>query len=150
MTRRQTRLWAGVVLGTLLVGCQTFQPESDTQPLSASKVIYSETQAIGPLGGTISAGVYTLNVPQGALTEEVWISIQQDRRGEWPVTLGPEGLQFMLPVTLEFDARGEGDAQSMTVAWWNPSTGQWVDQETSYDGGLVSTQISHFSRWIIH
>ena len=64
--------------------------------------------------------------------------------------LSTEGLHFMLPATLQFDASGELDSKVMTVAWWNPSTSQWVDQETVHDGDLVSTQISHFSRWIIH
>ncbi len=150
MTRRHIGLWAGVVLGALLVGCQTFAPESDTQPLSASKAIFSDAEAIGPAGGTLNAGVYTLQVPPGALTEDVWITIQQEKTGEWPVSLGPEGLQFMVPVTLQFDARGERNARTMTVAWWNPSTSQWVDQETLHEGDLASTHISHFSRYVLH
>ena len=149
MTRRHAGLWAGVVLGALLVGCWTFQPEPDSSDV-ISKACLSDDQFIGPLGGTLSAGVYTLHIPAGALTSTVEITMNQENCGQWPVRLGPEGLQFMIPATLEFDASTEPYANEMTVAWWNPSTSSWVDQQTRHSGTVVSTDISHFSRWIIH
>jgi hypothetical protein len=66
------------------------------------------------------------------------------------VRLEPEGLQFAVPATLAFDAATEPDPDTLQVAWWNPSTGAWVDQLTSHEGTVVSTDISHFSRWFIH
>jgi len=149
MTRRHAGLWAGVVLGALLVGCGTFQPEPGT-PDVVSKVFYSASEPIGPAGGTLRAGVYALHIPAGALTSTVEITVNQESAGQWPVQLGPEGLQFMIPATLEFDAYGESHPDQMTVAWWNPSTSSWMDQETRHGDVTVSTEISHFSRYTIH
>jgi hypothetical protein len=105
---------------------------------------------IGPDGGQFSFGNYTLSVPPGALATSVRLSITQENNGQWPVRFGPEGTQFAVPVTMTFDASSETNAGSMSVAWWNPSTGQWVDQLTKHDGSLVMTDASHFSKYVIH
>lgn len=149
MTRRHAGLWAGAVLGALLVGCGTFQPEPETSDV-VSKACLSDGRFIGPTGGTLSAGVYSLHIPAGALSSTVEITMNQENCGHWPVRLGPEGLQFTIPATLEFNASGEPHPDRMTVAWWNPSTSSWVDQETRRSDTVVLTDISHFSRYTIH
>lgn len=150
MTRRQAGVWAGVVLGMLFLGCGTSQsPVAVDQPASKNCLALADAQEIGPDGGYLSAGPYSLTVPPGALSSTVTITLTQEVCNEWPVRLEPEGLQFTVPVTLAFDAASEPAPESMTIAWWNPSTSHWVDQATSHNGTVASTQISHFSRWII-
>ena len=151
MTRRQAGVWAGVVLGMLFLGCDTSQsPVAVDQPASKGDLAIADAQEIGPDGGYLNAGPYSLAIPPGALSSTVTITLTQEVRGAWPVRLEPEGLQFALPATLAFDAASEPDPASMTIAWWNPSTHQWVDQATTHEGVVASTQISHFSRWIVH
>jgi hypothetical protein len=151
MTRRQGRMAAGVVLVAFLVGCQVTGPESIVQGPVATKgcPALADDADIGSEGGMLSAGPYTLVVPPGALVAMTHLTLTQESCGQWPVQLGPEGTQFMVPAMLQFDASSEANPQAMTIAWWNPSTSQWVDQVTHHAGDLVSTNISHFSRWVL-
>jgi hypothetical protein len=149
MPRRNAGMWAGVVLGSMLVGCTTMAPEPES-PNRVTKALMGDAREIGPLGGSLSAGVYTLTIPPGALTTTLVITMDQETAGEWPVRLGPEGTQFIVPVTLEFDASSEPDPNGMVVAWWNPGTSHWVDQLSEHDGSTVRTHISHFSRYVLH
>jgi hypothetical protein len=105
---------------------------------------------MGPLGGTMTAGRYTLHVPAGALLTPRTLTLQQEVSGQWPVSLGPEGTQFVVPVFLQFDASGEANPATMDVAWWNPTTNGWLDQVTYHNGTSVGAMLSHFSRYIIH
>jgi hypothetical protein len=150
MTRQQAGVWAGVVLGMLFLGCTTQSPVDVSQPSSKQCLDMEDAQEIGAEGGVLNAGPYTLSVPAGALSSTVTITMTRETCGAWPVRLEPEGLQFAIPATLAFDVSSETDPASMTVAWWNPSTSAWVDQVTQHEDGIVSTQISHFSRWIAH
>ena len=150
MARRQAGVWAGVVLGTLILGCGTSQsPVGVSQPVTKTCLALAEVQDIGPEGGVVNAGPYSLSIPPGALSSTVTITLTQEQCDAWPVRLEPEGLQFAFAATLAFDAASEPNPDTMTVAWWNPSTSQWVDQATTHDGMVASTQISHFSRWIL-
>lgn len=150
MTRRQIVAWAGAVLGVFVLGCSQMQSPVEVPQQGVYKSCLGDGRDIGPEGGTVSSGLYTLTIPPGALSSVQHITLEQERCGEWPVRLGPEGTAFVLPATLAFDASGEPDPSSMTVAWWNPSTQIWVDQVTSYEGEEVSVKISHFSRFILH
>lgn len=151
MTRRQAGVWAGVVLGILFLGCGTTQSPVDvSQPSSKTCLEMDDALDIGSEGGILNVGPYSLSVPAGALSSTVTITMTRETCGEWPVRLEPEGLRFAIPATLAFDVASEPDPDAMTVAWWNPSTSQWVNQATAHDGTIASTQISHFSRWVVN
>jgi hypothetical protein len=151
MARRQAGVWAGVVLGVLFLGGGTSQsPVGVDQLANKGRLTLADAQEVGPEGGYLNAGPYSLAIPPGALSSAVTITLTQEVCDEWPVRLEPEGLQFALPATLAFDAASEPNPASMTVAWWNPSTSQWVDQATTHEGTVASTQISHFSRFVLH
>ena len=149
MARRQTGLWAGLVLGAVFMGCQSVTAPV-TSETTNSKVLLSDGRVFGPEGGSLTLGNYTLTVPPGAVSAPTYLSITQELLGLWPVSFGPEGTQFTVPVTISFDARKELFPGLMTVAWWNPSTNTWVDQVTTHEDGILSTQASHFSRFILH
>jgi hypothetical protein len=150
MTRRQAGVAAGVVLGALLVGCQPTAPERASTEAMTQKGGYKVVSEIGPEGGMMAVGPYTLVVPPGALSQTVYLSMSQDKSGEWPVSMGPEGTQFIFPVQLQFDASAEANPNGLTVGWWNPSTSAWVDQVTHHDGATIWANISHFSKFILH
>ena len=61
----------------------------------------STTQVIGPSGGTISAGVNTLVIPAGALTQSTTITMVQPTGDKVnAVRFQPEGLQFAKSASL--------------------------------------------------
>ena len=61
----------------------------------------STTQVIGAAGGTISAGVNTLVIPAGALTQSTTITMVQPTGDKVnAVRFQPEGLQFAKPASL--------------------------------------------------
>jgi hypothetical protein len=150
MSRRHIGLWVSVVLGVGLAGCKSYDAQPTAVQQKAPSYCLSDGADIGPDGGSLSCGPYTLTVPAGALTYTAHLTMDQETCGQWPVRLGPEGTQFMTPVTLDFDASSESNPAVMNVAWWNPSTSEWVDQATNHAGDVVSANISHFSRWILH
>lgn len=151
MSRRHAGFGAAVVLGGVLVGCSSFELQPTSPPgETINKVCLSDAADIGPDGGVLSVGLYTLTIPAGALTYTAHITMEQEVCGEWPVRLSPDGTQFAVSATLAFDASSEPDPGSMSVAWWNPSSSQWEAQSTQHNGPVVSSSISHFSRWVIN
>jgi hypothetical protein len=151
MSRRHAAVWAGWVMGAMLVGCGSDSTTHVAAPENAMKsACLSDAKTIGVLGGRLQAGPYSLVVPPGALLQSTMLTMEQEQCGAWPVRLGPEGTQFLVPVFLEFDASGELNPYQLDVAWWNPTTNQWVDQFTYHKGTQVGAPISHFSRYIMH
>lgn len=149
MSRRRVSTWAGALLGTMLLGCQTIHQPTEADYPTLHAACLSDEATIGPEGGTMSCGPYTLTVPQGAVSVPVAMRMDQVSCGQWPVELSPDGTQFMVPVTLSFDAAGEPDPGSMDVHWWNPKSGDWEVQPTAHQGTTCSAELSHFSRYII-
>ena len=151
MTRRHAGLGAAVVLGGVLVGCSSsgLQPTAPPGEM-IQKACLSDAADIGPDGGVLSCGPYTLTIPAGALAYTAHITMEQESCNQWPVRLSPDGTQFAVPAILAFDAAQEPDPGSMSVSWWNPSSSQWLPQDTKHDGTVVWSEISHFSRWIIY
>ncbi|NIP31767.1 MAG: hypothetical protein GTO02_19855, partial [Candidatus Dadabacteria bacterium] len=78
---------------------------------------------IGPDGGTIvtSDGLFTLEIPEGALTEDVEITLTRDEGIEGDVLVydaEPSGLEFLLPAIFSGDVtdisnNGENDKNIM-------------------------------------
>jgi len=145
MNRRSAR-WAVMLVGAMLVGCQTIQQPVEPEALLQS-VTLSDEMDVGPAGGTLSCGPYSLVIPPGALSGTVHISMTQVTPGEWPIDLEPHGTQFNVPVVLSFDAYSEKDPASMTVQYLNPQTNSWEDWPTTHAGTTCSAELPHFSRW---
>jgi len=101
MTAIRPRLSAALCLA-LLLGC-----DGGTQP----DVVRAGT-AVGPEGGTVSVEGLTLEIPPGALSEEVSITLEEISLGAGGIPagflaldgtvfdLGPDGLRFDEPVAL--------------------------------------------------
>jgi hypothetical protein len=147
MNRRFAR-WAVVLTGALLVGCQSLQQPVTPEALPQA-VTLSDEKDVGPDGGTLSCGPYSLVIPAGALSSTVHISMTQVTPGEWPVDLEPHGTQFAIPAVLTFDASSEPDPASMNVQYFNPGKGEWEDWPTTHVGSQCTSLLPHFSRWKI-
>jgi hypothetical protein len=57
-------------------------------------------KTIGPKGGTLHVGPHALEIPKGALTEEVEITARTEMGSQREVEFQPHGLQFKAPVVL--------------------------------------------------
>ena len=142
----------GLLLGALLMGCQTVtQPSpADLQHPASHKTVLHEGKWIGPAGGSLQMGAYTLDIPANAVSANTYIEMEQETLGEWPVELSPHGIQFAVPVTLSMDAQSEADPSAMQIHWWNPDTMQWEAQASSVAGTVVSASLNHFSRYTLN
>lgn len=126
-----------VVVMVLVAGCAS----------EASRV---ETQ-VGPAGAEVTLGEVTLEIPPGALTTDVPITIEisgdTPTHGEPTVSplyeLGPAGTTFAVPITLSMPYTGDSDRVAI---WWSDETGELVPLITTVDDGRLSAQSMHFSR----
>ncbi|MGB0955219.1 MAG: hypothetical protein ACPGZP_04370 [Panacagrimonas sp.] len=124
-------------------------------------------QTIGALGGVIEYpdGRLRLSIPEGALAEDTEITVRElaDEELEPPLAgatlekvyrLGPDGLQFALPVTVTLQLPGSsepapGESNVAVFANFSASAdsevpaGQLV--QINDDGLLLSGEINHFS-----
>ncbi len=102
-------------------------------------------------GGTITSGRFTLVFPPNALSEDTEISIEMINDGTLGVELGPHGIQFNQPVTLEMDligttAEGEGDTSS--TLWFNEDQGWWEAMpHLNGNEDKLKTKLEHFSKY---
>lgn len=114
------------------------------------------TQTIGAGGGSVTSsdGLFTLDVPAGALASDTDITIQPITNTAWGgigagYRLTPDGLTFSQPVNVAFQIAPEALAgsvpEALDVAFQN-DTGFWfIMKNTSYDSGTLSTTTTHFT-----
>ena len=126
----------------------------------------------GP-GGAISANRQaglSINVPPGALSQNVHITVTVKAGNVYNYQFAPEGLQFALPVVVTQDVSDNsligsllggllGSSKSAKGAYYSapslqydPKTGSATVNElepTVVGGGLLSFQIRHFSGYTI-
>ena len=128
--------------------------------LSASdKDVQSPSLAQGPAvmmisaaeGGVISSGLITLTFPPNALSEDTEITIEMMRDGSLGVELGPHGIQFNQPVTLEMDligTTGEGMGETSSTLWFNEDEGWWEEMpHLNGNENKLKTNLEHFSKY---
>ena len=113
------------------------------------------TKTLGILGGTLSAGNFTLVVPAGALTSTATITVSQPDLAHPVVNLSispPSANRFLLPVLLTANASSM-DRSLLSVAYisyYNPATGKW-ERVTNSSVSLLTLTVSaplwHFSTY---
>jgi hypothetical protein len=126
----------------------------------------------GP-GGAISANRaagLSINVPPGALSQKVHITVTVKAGNVYNYQFAPEGLQFALPVVVTQDVSDNsligsllggllGSSKTVKGAYYSaptlqydPKTGSATVNElepTVVGGGLLSFQIRHFSGYVV-
>ncbi|MBD3162619.1 MAG: hypothetical protein GF346_09650 [Candidatus Eisenbacteria bacterium] len=110
-------------------------------------------QSIDPtVGGTLTAGRYSIEVPAGALDHTMVYSVtSKEQTGYVICELGPHGVSFDVPVTLRIDLSDlalDPDEQ-YTVYWFDEESGEWTDVGGTYDPstGVLEAELEHFSRY---
>ena len=104
-------------------------------------------------GGVVAWGRFRLEIPAGALSEDTVIEISRPDRHVVRCELGPHGLQFNKPVTLQINyegtsADGSEDAMpALGVYWFNEDAGRWELVGKSVDSGAdkMEAELEHFS-----
>lgn len=129
---------------------------STTTTTSTGTVGATSSKTInGLLGGTITAGKFTVIVPPAAFIGTATITVNQPDVTKLQVNLGisPASMNhFLLPVLLVADGSGM-NPQLLSVAfisWYNPATGQWVPVAGSSVSLLnltVTAPLFHFSTY---
>ena len=85
----------------LLLGGLVGNVLSITDLLTCSSLPYATTtRTVGPNGGVVAVGQYTLVIPAGALSSNVQIRAEQMSGKVNSVRFSPEGLKFATPATL--------------------------------------------------
>jgi hypothetical protein len=91
-TEKAPELLLGGLVGNVL---------SITDLLTCSSLPYATTtRTVGPNGGVVAVGQYTLVIPAGALSSNVQIRAEQMSGKVNSVRFSPEGLKFASPATL--------------------------------------------------
>lgn len=113
----------------------------------------SATKRIGPGGGTISAGANRLEIPAGALTREVEISMSVPANPLVGIEFAPHGLQFAKPVemTISYDQCIVPAGTELGVVYvldgWRPD--QKMPSHDERGSRTIAALTDHFSGYMV-
>jgi hypothetical protein len=118
---------------------------------------------IGPEGGTLSTGAYTIIVPEGAVSDSVWFGIEPSNNGSYSLELYAESkagehsydhpVEFIKPITFEIKYEGAinvTDPTKLSMVYVPPKGGSEL-QATSIDS-LAKTarcQMRRFAKYAL-
>ena len=109
----------------------------------------------GLLGGTITAGRFTVIVPPAAFFGTATVTVNQPDVSKLQVSLSispADKNHFLLPVLLVADGSSMNPQllSAAFISWYNPATGQWVPVAGSSVSLLnltVTAPLLHFSQY---
>lgn len=109
-------------------------------------------QNVGPAGGVVACGRYSVTIPAGALSQTVAITVRPlEQDGSVGCELLPHGLQFLVPAQLKMSLSGTTMATQLqtTIYWWDAANADWVDISGTYAGAdqSVVAPLAHFSQY---
>lgn len=121
------------------------------------KLVVRTLDVVGRVGGSLTNGLWRVDVPAGAIDGNATISISVAGSGSSECDLGitpADKNHFATPVTLTFDCRNVPADQlaSYVVFWFNPSTGGWepvAGSTVDLNHKTVSAPLQHFSRYSV-
>lgn len=168
---RRPRFW-NTILGVVIAaaGCRGDQAsplEPRAEPSIAqlkpvSMVLLSCTPlpaatssvAIGPAGGVVSVGPYTLVVPKGAVKKSVTITGQVVSGGVNSVRFYPEGLRFEQSATLSMgygNCYGVGMLLPKKIVYTDEGLNllEILSSVDRFSQQKVTAELEHFSRYAI-
>lgn len=137
-----------------LAGCASSAPQrpSGFEPDSGdSTTEVPEAEAVvGAEGAKVTLAGVTLDVPPGALTAEVTLTVEvtdlspEGYRLASPVyRFGPEGTRFAQPVTITLPV--EGATEGLVLHWSTPVGGWQAIRGTARSPAAIRAPVSHFS-----
>jgi hypothetical protein len=127
---------------------------SQTLSLLGGSSTTTRTAVIGLLGGTVSAGNFTVVFPPASLTQTATVTVSQPDPAHPVVNLSispASANRFLLPVLLVANAKPMDRALLSTacISYYNPTTGKWEDRASTVSllNLTVSTPLWHFSTY---
>ncbi len=141
---RASTISASTAVAVLMFGCQEHSAPP-TPP--GSSALPGE---MGPAGGMVEAGPFTLVVPPGALNETVRISIQPSPGAPacQPVAeFSPDGFTFDRDVSLQVSLPSHCASPRAVVHVAHWSGGRWERLVTQWDGAKATAKVRHFSSY---
>lgn len=155
-------------LCSLLIACngpgpdksgETQEPdETDTPTTDDTDTPPVTTEGIGPDGGEVEGSGVTVNVPAGAVTNPVEISITIQDPGValpegWEAAgdvfaVTPHGTTFATPIRLTFPDAGLTDEEGGVLVLSDPTDTTWEEvTEGDWFSGEVTVSTDHLSFW---
>ena len=142
------RYLALIAFAAVVAGCSTDRVSGPTGPDVSAPLTYDyDSMVIGPSGGALSVSGISLEVPAGALSQTVLMTMT--RLSDGSVELGPHGLQFMTPVSLSFDIPAGVDTARTSVSWFNPAAQKWTTIPSLAADRARSASLAHFSKYTL-
>ncbi|MCP4290488.1 MAG: hypothetical protein GY780_01465 [bacterium] len=140
-----------IVLSMAVVSCSS---DDLTTPDDPAETLASAS--VGAEGGVVSTpdGDVTLNIPAGALANEVEITVSTPEPTLLPVLenthfeYGPDGTQFAVPISLTLSSDAEIPQGEMIGAGWLDRDAERImilPSEHDSENNTVTAQVSHFS-----
>ena len=104
------------------------------------------TAVVGPLGGLVSAGGTSINIPAGALLSDQTVTVTVPQSNYMEVAISVEGAQhfvFELPVVVTLSyarcSRGDIDRSPLSVWYIDSESKELLEQMPSVDNKLTRT-----------
>ena len=121
--------------------------------LIKSALVSADEPTIIPFG-TDKVGYSSLEIPAGAVDEDVVFTIVHKLKGKRDLFFFPEGIDFNKPITLHFSLEGLNQRQldyilSLQLFYHNPVGGGWQLIDSYSDGDFVHATLEHFSRYAV-
>jgi hypothetical protein len=106
----------------------------------------------GLLGGTVTNGRYSVEIPAGAIDGSGKVSLVMVDPNKMIVDLSITPLSlnsFSVPVTLVADTRGLALTEPLTIYYYDPVQRKWIDLGATRDPntGRLTVKLYHFSRY---
>jgi len=121
------------------------------------KLVFRVLNVVGSIGGTLTNGRWTVNIPPDAIGGNATVSLGTASSTSTGCQLEIQPLSlnhFSRPVMLVADCRDVPDYKLRTYVmyWFNPSTGQWVQVSGStvnMTSRTVTAPLQHFSAYSV-
>jgi hypothetical protein len=127
-------------------------PGADPQPEPAS----SSRQIYGLVGGTVSAGSFTVEIPPLAIAGTATVKVTQPDKARPYVRLEifpASANKFRMPVTLVAQAHplADVDLQKAYIAWFNPASGKYerIQSSVRLETRTITATLKHFSEYAV-
>lgn len=102
-------------------------------------------------GGVVLNGRWKVTIPEGALRQDTFISIDKMFDGWVFADLGPDGIRFKEPVRIEMSLEGlpHEPYTDWTLWYFDAKAGKWIDGGGEFDPETetITTYTDHFTPW---
>ncbi len=147
-----------LMLGAAVAGCSSDGGDKDTSGTAAED---SVTVAISAAeGGEVKLGKAALNIPAGALAEDLEVTLDAKKPASslpdqgslkgLSYDFGPDGTTFEKPVELTLPLVGTpGDGEQAVISWYDEAAKAWQDLPATVSGGVITAEVEHFTLFIV-